>query len=286
MAKAATKMESKEVATVAANAQLPAYLQNHTGGSGLQGLESNDFIIPRIKLLQGTSEEPKVHDAAKSGEFWLNVLDIPLGTSFSFTPLLNRKRYMLLAPMEDGKGVLARADDGKTWRPAEGKWSIKIKGRRDPVEWVLTDADVKRSGLAEFGTMIPDDPDSNPAATLFYDFLVLLHGVPEVTSPVLLSLARSSAKKGRDLNGKIGFGTAPMQARIFKTGVVQDKNNDGQEFWNWQFAANGYQEEAGYLAAKAVADQFGSVNFRGAEDEDINDGASPAPAGGGGSGEY
>lgn len=269
------KAPTKEVAVVGNNSALPAYLQGVNADHGLEGLDASDFIIPRIKLLQGTSEEPKVHEEAKVDEFWLNVMDIPIGKVFEFTPLINRKRYMLLAPMEDSKGVLARADDGVNWRPDKGEWQVKMKGHRELITWKLEAPTVRESGLAEFGTAVPGDPDSNPAATLFYDFLVLLHGVPEVQSPVMISLARSSAKKGRDLNGKIGFGSAPMQARKFRAWTVADSNSDGQDFSNWQFGASGFVEEDYYLKAKKLADQFKKTAFRAADDDDTGEAKAP-----------
>lgn len=271
-----TKKDDKpanEVALVDTKNQLPAYLQGGAA-SGLEGLDSNDYIIPRVMLLQGLSEQVKTFENAKAGEFWLNVLDISLGKEVTFTPILNRKRYMLIAPMDDGKGVLARADDAKTWSTL-GTWNIKIKNRREPVVWEIKDLDVKKSGLAEFGTAIPDDPDSSPAATLFYDYLVILHGVPELgMTPVLISLARSSAKKARDLNGKIGFIPAPMQSRIFAARPMEDSNNDGQEFYNWQFEGAGFVDEAMFKKTSSLADQYRQINFRGVGDEDTGDGAS------------
>lgn len=277
MAKAPAKAENTELVTT--SAQLPAYLKDYQGGSGLVGLDSSDFIIPRIKLLQGTSPELETHENAKSGIFWLNVMDIPIGTSLDFTPILNRKRFMLMPPLVEGqKGVFARADDGKTWNTL-GEWDVKIKGVRGAVKWKIEDLDVRGSGLAEFGSSNPDDPDSNPAATLFYDFLVLLHDQPEITSPVLLSLARSSAKKGKDLQGKIGFGNAPMQARKFHAQAIADSSGDNK-FNNWQFGASGFVDEAFYSRAKALEAEFRGKNFRGADDDEIDGEGNHAAASG------
>lgn len=270
MAKTPTKPEAKtgELVTVGPGG-VPDYLRDYKGGSGLEGLDSNDIIIPRIKLLQGLSPELETFEEAKLGEFWLNVIDFSIGSSFDFTPILNRKRYMLMPPLVDGqKGVFARADDGKTWRPASGEWSVKLKGVRNPVTWKITDADVRKSGLAEFGTENPEDPDSHPAATLFYDFLVLVHDVPEIQTPVLMSMARSSAKKGKDLQGKIMFGNAHMNARRFRATSFDDNNGDNK-FKNWQFQASGFVPEDVFLQAQGLNEEFRGKNFRGAEDEEV-----------------
>lgn len=260
---------------------MPDYLRERgITGSGLEGLNAQDIVIPRIKLLQGLSPELETFEAAKLGEFWLNVMDFPIGDAFDFTPILNRKRYMLMPPLVEGqKGVLARADDGKTWRPPHGEWSIRLKDVRQPVTWKITDPDVRRSGLAEFGTSNPDNPDSNPAATLFYDFLVLVHDVPDIQTPVMLSLARSAAKKGKDLQGKIMFGQGHMNARKFRATSFDD-NSGGNKFKNWNFAASGWVDEDTFSAAQQYNEQFKDQNFRGAEDDEVDD---DAPAGGRGS---
>jgi hypothetical protein len=152
------KTQSKEV-VVPGNDQLPDYLKDREyTGSGLKGLDANDFVIPRVILLQALSKQVEAFENARVGRFWLGVVDIDLGESVDFIVCSNRKRYMLLAPMEDGKGILARADDGKTWTPGTGEWSVKIKDIKQPVTWKITNPDVRKSGLAEFGTRVPGGP--------------------------------------------------------------------------------------------------------------------------------
>lgn len=264
MAKAPTKVDSKNELAPVGGSQLPAYLQNTDKGSHLQGMDSGDFIVPRIKLLQGISPEVEAFEEAKSGEFWLNVLDISLGASFRFIPVNNRKRYLLLPPIGDDRGVLARADDGKTWN-TKGEWDVKLKNIKKPVQWVIDDLDVRKSGLAEFGSSNPEDPDSNPAATLFYEYLVWLPDVPELPTPVLLSLARSQAKKARDLNGKIEFGGCPMQAMAFKAGVVVETGAEGP-YNNYQFAKDGYATEEQFETACRFEERFRDVTYSGADE--------------------
>lgn len=266
-------MSGKKTAEKAAPAQavvaadpgaVPAYLQDQKG-SGLKGLDASDFVVPRVKLLQGTSPEVTAHENAKAGEFWLNVLDVPLGKILDFFPISNRKRYLLTPPLVAGnpKTIFARADDAKTWVPPSGSWQVKLKGRKEPVTWEITDADVRKSGLAAFGTSDPDDPDSKPAATLFYDFLIRLKDHPEF-GPVLLSLARSQAKKGKDLNGKIELRNKPMQSQGFRAMPFGDTGPEG-DFFNLQFAMNGWADEATFNENVALSERFAS--YRGADEE-------------------
>lgn len=275
MAKAPVKQDEtkNELATTGGGA-VPAFLQNTDRGTHLQGMDANDFIVPRIKLLQGISPEVEAFEAAKNGEFWLNVMDESLGANFDFIILSNRKRYLLLPPIGDDRGVLARADDGKTWNTL-GKWDVKLKGMRNPVTWEITDLDVRKSGLGEFGTSNPDDPDSNPAATLFYEYLVWLPNAG-LTSPVLLSLARSQAKKARDLNGKVEFAGVPMQGLVFKAGSFDDKGAEGP-FKNYIFTKNGYATEEQFDIAVKMAERFANINYQGADEAGL---AGEGPTGG------
>lgn len=268
MAKAPIKTdESKNELTTASASQVPAFLQNTDKGSRLQDIDANDIVVPRIKLLQGTSPEVEAFDEAKNGRYWLNVLDIDLGESLRFIVLNNRKRVLLLPPMGDDRGVLARADDGKTWN-TKGEWDVKLKNIKKPVTWTIDDLDVKKSGLLEFGTSNPEDPDSNPAATLFYEYLVWLPDHPEINTPVLLSLARSQAKRARDLNGKLEFSGVPIQGVVVKTTPTDETSPDGA-YKNYQFSRDGFATEEQFNHAVALAERFSNVSYSGHDEADL-----------------
>lgn len=248
------------------SSQLPAYLRNYGNVANDDNFDSSDVVLPRIKLLQGISGEVETFDDAKAGRFWHTGLDMNLGESFRFVVADRRKKYLLSAPIEDGQGVLARADDAKTW-DRTGSWQVKLKGVKQPVTWEIKDLSVAKSGLTEWGTYNPDDEDSPPAATLFYDYLVLLPDYPDL-GPAVLSLARSqikTAKKG--LNDKIQLHKTngrPMQAVMFEAKSREDVS-DGQSFKNYTFSGAGFvQDEAlfkmalelqGALANAKIADE-------------------------------
>jgi hypothetical protein len=267
MGRAPAKVEEPKLPATTGGAQLPAYLQQHQGsGSGLKGLDMSDIIVPRIKLMQATSEEITAFDDAKVGQFWLNVLDQPLGPKFDFIPISNRKRYLLSVPLGGTpSGILARADDGVHWSPASGEWQVTLPNERKPVTWKIEgDGTVRGSGLAEFGTSKPEDPASNPAATLFYDYLVYLPDFPDI-SPVVLSLSRTAAKRARDLNGKIEFAKAPMQGLRFTTGVSSENAGPNRDYYNYTFSRNGFATEEEFNGCQALANRF--KDYRGADEE-------------------
>lgn len=229
-----------------ANANLPSYLQGQNYAKDDDNFDSSDVVLPRIKLLQGISPEIEQYDAAKIGEFWHSGMDVNLGSEIKFVVADRRKKYLLSAPLEDGQGVLARADDAKTW-DRTGSWDVKLKGIKKPVTWTIDDLDVAKSGLTNWGTSNPEDEDSGPAATLFYDYLVFL---PEHLDlgPAIISLARSSVKKAKKgLNDKIELqknNGRPMQALIFKA-TSTTENSDSGDFKNWVFTSAGFNMDEG-----------------------------------------
>jgi len=238
------------------NSDLPAYLQD-TNVVNDDNFDSSDIVIPRIKLLQGLSAEVEQFDHAKSGHFWHTGLDQDLGDSIRFIVADRRKKYLLQAPLADGQGILARSDDAVNW-DTTGSWQIKLKGIKQPVTWAIEDTNVLKSGLTKWGTSNPDDEDSPPAATLFYDYLVYLPDHPGIGMAVM-SLARSAirpAKKG--LNDKIkthADNKRPMQALVFEAKSVEETGDEGP-YKNWLFSS------AGFVQDPALFDQM--CEYRGA----------------------
>lgn len=267
MAKAVAKKSSAEVA---AKDELPAYLQEMQGSKIVQndGFDASDIVLPQIRLLQGTSDAVKNYETAQPGIFWHTAADMPLGKELVFIPCFRRKRVLLQAPMADGQGILARAEDAKTWDKT-GEWDVQID-KKTKVKWVIDDLSVEKSGLLNWGTSDPSDEDSPPAATLFYEYLILCPEHLEL-GPAVTALARSSAKVAKkQLNSKIQMNMdmgRPMQALAFRARVVDDVNGDGQDFYNWQITLDGFAEKAHYEMAMSFYDTYHNVAFK-VQDED------------------
>lgn len=234
---------------------LPAYLQNKQYAPQQDNFDSSDVVVPRVKLLQATSSELTDFDDAKAGNFWHTGADLNLGDSTKFVVISRKKKYLLVAPLDDGQGVLARAEDATTW-DRTGKWEIKLDKRNTAI-WEITDLDVAKSGLTDWGTSDPHDENSPPAATLFYEYMVLLPDHLEL-GPAILSLARTaikSAKKG--LNDKIAMHRSagrPMQAIQFMMKSTVDQNDSGQDYRGYQFVGAGFATEEVFNTAMEYAE--------------------------------
>lgn len=248
---------AKQVAKTKQDSNLPAYLQNTQLPQQDDGFGAEDVKMPSIRLLQGTSPQLKDFAEASLGEFWHDGMDTPLGEEFQFIVCSRRKRYLLMAPMIDSQGVLARADDGKTW-DTTGTWEVQIEKRRT-VEWSIRNRDVIKSGLTAWGSSDPDDVNSPPAATLMYEYLVMLPAHQEL-SPVLIIATRSSIKRAKKgLNDKILMHRSngrPMQALLFGATPFEDTNKDSQKFFNWTFRGLGFATEEQYNVALELSKTF------------------------------
>lgn len=259
----------------------PAYLQEMEGqgvADTKDNFDNTDLAVPRIKLLQGTSDECETFDEAKPGRFWHTGMDISLGENFEFVVCARRKKYLLTPPLGDKRGVLARAEDAITWDKV-GEWEVELKNV-GKVTWKITDLDVQKSGLLEWGTYNPADSDSPPAATLFYDYLVLLPAHQDL-GPAVVSLTRSQIRKAKKgLNDKIKLHSnngRPMQAIVFDASSVKDTNADGEDYKNWQFRSAGFASEPLYNQASELSTLLADFQVKD-EDQVLKDEAQATAA--------
>lgn len=262
------KSPIQDVVKVDANESLPDYLRNVDTSKDRDNFDNSDIVIPRVKLLQGLSPELTDYPEARSGDFWHSGADLSLGSEFEFVVIARKKKYLLSAPLEDGQGVLARADDAETW-DRTGSWQVKLD-RKTTVTWEISDTNVERSGLTKWGSSDPDDENSPPAATLVYEYLVLLPAFMDL-GPVVVSLARSAIRKAKKgLNDKIQLhrnNGRPMQAIKFRAKCVSDQSDSGP-FNNWSFTGAGFVDEPTFNLARKLSETLTEYSV---QDESVND---------------
>lgn len=229
MAEASTAVAVKQQSNALA---VPDYLKG-TEASGIESLGGQDFKIPRIMLLQPLSPAVKYFPGiAIPGHFWHTGLNVDLGDSLQFVPLLARKRVILWRPQDDnGGGMLAFSADGKTWQSgANTKYQVYLKGIKEPITWD-TKSNVQASGLLEWGTANPNDVDSPPAATASYEYLMYLIGAPHL-SPAVFSCNKTSLPRAKQFNtGLLMMAQAkhPIYCLNVKCNVVTQ--TEGRNSW-------------------------------------------------------
>lgn len=232
---------------VAGQHPMPAHMRQDAG-LGAENISREDLDTPRLKLIQGISPELQEFDDLRAGNFLHTASEFIFNEPFEAVPVFMDKRYILWRPRDSGGGILARADDFVHWAPSHGKFTVqldKVQGG-DTVTWELAPT-VEDSGLANWGTMNPNDPNSPPAATLMYSYVLAFPDMPDLI-PAVLTFQRSSIKQGRRFNNKIKMLTSkPQEFPIFGCKFLfssfVDRNGQGKEFMNINVRSAGLVED-------------------------------------------
>lgn len=266
----------KEVATVPkteiVRQEIPAFMQG-MAGAGTEAMTAADVEIPRIKLLQALDEQVQNEDE-KPGYFWHTIAEVNLGQELRIIPVFTAQGFILWRPRQMGGGILARADDAINWNPASAEFHVQLDHSKKQVTW-RTAKTVRESGLDNWGSSDPSDPNSQPAATRMYNIAVVLPDFPEY-SPAVVTLQRSAVKVARKFIGKLMLSQAPSFGLIFKMFGVKDQNSVGQEFYNYRFQGDGLVEnEELFNYAKSVYEQFKKTGLRVKDEEKLQEDVIP-----------
>jgi hypothetical protein len=221
-----------------ANTRLPAFVQE------LAGLGSvGDVKMPRLKLLQASSSELTEFNNARQGEFWHSLINESFGSTVRICPIYIDWRFILWRPREAGGGILARADDGKHWTPADTEFTVKLDNGHE-VKW-RTARTVAASGLNKRGSYDPSDPNSPPAATRMYSIVCSFPDQKKLP-PAVVTLQRAANKVATKLISDLKVLRAPSFGVIFEMASLKDKSRSG-EFYNYAFEMIGpVQDRAFY----------------------------------------
>lgn len=235
----ATANPKQELAmTGGSDANLPDYMRNDAN-LGKENISREDMEVPRLKLMQGTSKELEAYSDLKPGHFFHPSAEHIFEGEFIGVPIFMDRQFILWRPRDAGGGILARAPDGVHWNPPDVTFTTRLdkKDGGAEVEWT-TAKTVQQSGLAEWGTQDPNDPNSPPAATLMYTFLLAFPEHPDLI-PAAFTFQRSSIKMGRKLNTKLKTVRTPLFGTAFKFFAVGDQNKKGERFFNVDTAGAG-----------------------------------------------
>ena len=240
------------------NDQLPEYLKQYAQKSSIGNVDSSDMVIPRIKMMQALSPELTEFNEAKVGQFWHTIANINMGDKILAVPIVIRKSYVLWAPRGDDRMILARANDGIHWDLPDFEFTVKPKGSSKSIVY-NTRGSVLESGLHEFGTSVPGDPRSPPAASLTYNTLWYLPDYPEL-SPSAIINTRSAVKPMQGLITKIKSKPVEHFCQLYEIGAVKQKSAEG-EFYNYTYNGAGFLDEQTISATKAMFEQFDQANW-------------------------
>lgn len=281
--------ESTELANRETNntTVVPAFMAG--AKTGKENIDRGDVIIPRVALAQSTHEwveEGKV----KAGSFFHTILEQDLGPNLDDLVIIHHsKRWNLWKPRHEGGGILARASDGRHWDEQFRGMEFEVqpdKNRpRHRVKWRIDeDGNVGRDvGLGAWGTSDPENPDSQPAATLSHVLVcVLLSRMHE--GPFVVLLQRTAEKVARGLLGKVQADQAPIYGQVYRMGVKADSSPSG-DYYQYTFSKNGHvPDEATFRKLQSLYEEFDRMTGMNI-DERGGEGEGDANVGGGASGD-
>jgi len=254
MAKA-REQTSKTVATTQDQAQLPDFMREDLG-KGMENIGQEDLEVPRLKLIQALSPEVETYNELRPGNFFHVSAEKIFTDPIRVVPIYADKRFMLWNPRDAGGGILARADDGVHWNPPNVEFSVKLdKGPQ--VIW-RTAKTVAQSKLADWGSSNPGDPQSQPAATLMFNYLLGFPDYPDLM-PAVLTFQRSSVRVGRRFNTKLKTIRAPLYGTMFELRSTNDRNKAGKEYKNLSLTG------AGFVTDKDLYERYRDLNAQFAE---------------------
>lgn len=224
-------------------------------GQGTENIGMKDVETPRLTLLQSTSPVCLEREDCSPGMWFHTVLERPFPKTLLVVPIYIDFRYILWRDMDDGGGILARADDAVHWNPPNASFKVKINKKTKEVTWA-TKPTVAESRLDQWGTYDPDDPNSQPAATLMYNVVAALPEYPEV-GPAVVTFQRTGVPPARKFMGKLKLSQAPSFGMQFTLGSESDTNNAGQPYLIPKLTMAGFvQDQAQFNAYKELHEVF------------------------------
>jgi len=255
-----------EVVKAIVPAQVPEHLAGYQKAK-IGNVDSSDRIIPRVKLMQAISPELMDFPEAKAGMFWHTVAQQTLTPPLRAIPIVIQKSYILWAPRNDDRGILARAMDGVHWDPADAEFTVKPKGAANSVTY-HTKRTVAESRLDQFGTSIPGDTNSPPAASLTYNMMWYLIDYPEL-SPSIIINTRSSIKPMQQLLSRIDSKPVAHFVQVYDINTVQQKGAEGPYF-NFTYTGMGFATAEQAKTCEELYEQFGKGGWA-ANDESTDE---------------
>ena len=226
--------KSKEVTVIENHETLPDFMvqDSNLGRLGMEGLSNQDMSIPRLKIMQGLSPEKEQFSWLKNGDLFHTAHEVALPQPLLAVPIIINKRFILWRPRSMGGGILARANDGKHWIPSNTKFNITLSAKEGgPCSTIWeTKKTILESGLDNWGTSNPNDPNSAPAATLMYNILLAFPANQDI-QPAVLTLQRTAVKAAQKLHMKLANVNKPIFQTVIRFTTFLD-HGGGNEFYN------------------------------------------------------
>jgi hypothetical protein len=136
------------------------------------------------------------------------------------------------------------------------EFQVKPKGAAKPIVW-NTRGSVRESGLLKFGSSIPGDDRSKPAASLTYNTMWYL---PEHKSLVVMINTRSQIGPTQTLFERIRARNVPAHTQLWELSAVSEKGAEGPYF-NIAYRAAGYPPQEVWEHTAKLAEMYRVADY-------------------------
>lgn len=240
---ATTKDKIVKAAPVTIQSNVPAYLRRAPGArpAGFENMDRSDWTLPRLGLCQSNSPQRSEGDAKfitglRDGQFFNSITQTVYGKSVKIIPLMFFKSRVRFRAMDEGGGILCRADDGK-------------KGIGDP------GGDCEKCPMALF-TQGDSKNTVPPECDHFYNYAVLVLPEEKETlgpdSLAVMSLKSTGLKTAREFNALLRLKNTDFFAGVYEITSAVQKNQAKQSWFTHVIKSAGWVSEAQLEIGKMV----------------------------------
>jgi hypothetical protein len=240
-------MAKNEIAEQKANTALAIMGDlEQDAGAGFDGMTTEDYALPFLRLLTSTSPEVGEVDGALPGM----ILNSVTGELF------------------DGKNGIAVVPCAYVRQYIE--WTPRGQGSGAPVHIYPATSDILSQTHKEPGDN-KDYLDNGNYIENTANYYVMVIGTSGFPEPALITMKSTQLKKSRKWNsmmqsvkmaGKNGLFTPPMYSQMYKLSTVAESNDKGK-WYGWEVERTGPVESADvYNAAKTFAQSVGAGDVK------------------------
>lgn len=243
-------MSKKENALVK-NENLPAFLQNSgTQRRGTEDVGADDIVIPRLELVQALSpcrkkNDPAYIEGAEEGLLFNSLTRELYGSAVEVIPVKFRKEYLIWKDRKKGGGF-------------RGSFPTELE------------AEQARRQLE----------DGEDCEVLDTGVMFCLRVDGGRLEEIVVSMAKSRMKTARKWNSLIRLTQHDSFAKRYEISAVQEKNSNGDDYWNIAVKPLGFVDENQYKSAEElyrVIESGGVVADRSQADEPASGGRGGVP---------
>lgn len=243
-------MSKKEHALVK-NENLPAFLQDKgTQRRGTEDVGADDIVIPRLELVQALSpcrkkNDPAYIEGAEEGLLFNSLTRELYGSSVEVIPVKFRKEYLIWKDRKKGGGF-------------RGSFPTELE------------AEQARRQLE----------DGEDCEVLDTGVMFCLRVDGGRLEEIVVAMAKSRMKTARKWNSLIRLTQHDSFAKRYEISAVQEKNSNGDDYWNIAVKPLGFVDENQYKSAEElyrVIESGGVVADRSQADEPASGGRGGVP---------